>query len=150
MARIEVATHIEVPPQRVWDVLVDWERQAEWMVDASRVEVRSDHREGVGVVLRCRTKIVGVAIDDDLAVTDWSPPSSLGVTHQGPVIRGVAAFELTPTEHGTHLLWWEEVQAPLGGAGEMAATVAVVPWVRRVFRRSLATLKRRCEAPASG
>lgn len=148
MARIEVSTHIEVPPQRVWDVLVDWERQPVWMDDASSVEVRSAEREGLGVVLRCRTNILGVSVNDDLAVTEWSPPAVLGVRHLGWAIRGVAAFELTETAYGTHVQWWEEAEVPFGMVGETVAPALIVPWVHRVFRRNLANLKRTCEAAA--
>jgi uncharacterized protein YndB with AHSA1/START domain len=149
MARIEVSTHIEAPPQRVWDVLVDWERQAEWMDDASRVEVLGGDREGIGVTLRCRTDILGVSVNDDLVVTEWRPGEVLGVRHLGWVIRGVAAFELTATSYGTHVAWWEEADVPLGAIGEALAPPVVTPWVRRVFRRNLANLKRICEqAPA--
>ena len=99
-------------------MLVDWERQADWMDDASRVDVLSRDREGVGVLLRCRTNILGVAVNDDLVVTEWSPARVLGVRHLGWVIRGVAAFELTATPHGTYLEWWEEAEVPLGPVGE--------------------------------
>jgi uncharacterized protein YndB with AHSA1/START domain len=145
VTRIEVSTHIEAPPARVWDVLVDWERQAEWMDDASRVDVLSKQREGVGVLLRCRTDILGFAVNDDLVVTEWTPRLLLGVRHLGWVIRGVAAFELTPTSYGTLVEWWEEADVPLGSVGETLAPPVVVPWVRRVFRRNLANLKRSCE-----
>lgn len=145
MPRIEVATHIEAPPKRVWSVLVDWERQPEWMEDAHSVRVRGEQREGVGVVLRCRTDILGVPVTDDLRVTEWSPGTVLGVAHLGRVIRGVAAFELTPTSAGTHVQWWEEVEVPLGSVGEVLVAPLVAGWVRRVFRRNLANLKRSCE-----
>ena len=148
MARIEVSTHIEAPPHHVWDVLVDWERQAEWMDDASSVEVCTPEREGVGVLLRCRTNILGISVNDDLAVTEWSPGAVLGVRHRGRLIRGVAAFELTQTAYGTHVQWWEEAEAPLGAVGETIAPAVVVPWVKRVFRRNLANLKRTCEGAA--
>lgn len=150
LARIEVSTHMEAPPQHVWAVLVDWERQAEWMVDASRIDVVSGAREGVGVLLRCRTDILGVGVNDDLVVTEWSPARVLGVQHLGWVIRGVAAIELTPTPYGTHVTWWEEADIPFGVVGETVASPVVVPWVHRVFRRNLANLKRICEvAPQS-
>lgn len=146
MARIEVVTHIEAPPLRVWDVLVDWERQAEWMDDASGVEVLSPQREGIGVLLRCRTNILGLTVNDDLVVNEWSPGALLGVRHLGRIIRGIAAFELEPTPHGTYVTWWEEADVPLGAVGEAIAPPVVVPWVRRVFRRNLANLKQTCEA----
>lgn len=158
MARIEVTTHIEADPERVWEVLVDWEGQSRWMRDAHSVTVLSPHREGVDVVLSCRTDIIGglrgarrpggslLLVDDEMVITEWDRPRVIGIRHLGRVIRGVGAFELSPTPHGTHFTWWEEIDAPLGPVGEAVATVAVVPVVRRVFRSSLAGLKRVCEA----
>ena len=149
MARIEATTHIEAAVEDVWPVLVDWERQADWMVDAESVTVLSPHREGPDVIIRCRTKIVGMVVNDDLAVTEWQPPTRLGMRHLGALIRGVGAFELEPTFAGTRLVWWEEIDAPFGPVGEFAAD-AVAPLVERVFRRSLAGLKRLCESAAVG
>ena len=149
VARIEATTHVEAPLAQVWACLVDWERQAEWMADARSVVVRGDKREGVGVELRCRTDILGTVVNDDMVVTEWEPPAVLGVRHEGRLVRGAGAFELTETPYGTRLLWWEEAEAPLGGVGDAAAGLLVVPWVNRVFRRSLARFKRVCETPAA-
>ena len=146
MARIEAVTHVEAPVERVWACLVDWELQPQWMVDVRDIAVTSAHREGVGVELQCRTNIVGVVVRDDLVVTEWDEPAALGVRHQGPVLRGVGAFELIETPYGTRLTWWEEAEAPLGSIGDAVAGILVVPWVARVFRRSLARFKRLCEA----
>lgn len=148
MARIEVSTHIEAPVSQVWDVLVDWEGQARWMHDARSVTVLSAHREGTGVVLRCVTDIAGLLVNDDMAVTEWVAQERIGVAHLGMIIRGVGAFELSPTHAGTHFTWWEEVEAPLGGLGEALAQALVAPLVTRVFRRSLAGLKRVAESRA--
>lgn len=140
--RVAVDTHIEAPPERVWAVLVDWESQARWMVDARTVTVLGERREGVGTRLRCPTALFGVVeVDDELEVIEWHPPTTLGVRHSGWLIRGVAAFELDRTDHGTHVRWWEEIVAPLGGVGELAAPL-VERMVARVFTRSLAGLKR--------
>ncbi len=147
MARIEASTHIEATPARVWEVLVDWEAQPAWMVDARSVEVTSDHRDGPGVVLRCRTDIAaGLVITDEMETTEWLDERVIGVRHTGWLLRGVGAFELQPTDAGVHFVWWEEVDAPLGPVGELGATLLVVPYVRRIFRRSLANLKRVCES----
>lgn len=147
MARIEATTHIEADPQRVWDVLVDWESQPAWMRDARSVAVLSPHREGVDVVVRCRTSIAGgIVVTDDMVTTEWEEPRIIGIRHLGWLIRGIGAFELSPTKNGTHFTWWEEINLPLGPVGEAVGTVAVVPAVRRVFRGSLAALKRVCES----
>ncbi|CAN5591475.1 MAG: SRPBCC family protein [Euzebyaceae bacterium] len=146
MARVEVATHIQAPPERVWDVLVDWENQPRWMVDARRVSVVSPHREGVGLVLRCPTTIAaGIVVTDVLVVTEWQPQRRIAVRHAGWLIRGYGAFELGPSVDGTDFTWWEEIDAPLGSLGDAVAKALAVPHASRVFRRSLAGLKRRCE-----
>jgi carbon monoxide dehydrogenase subunit G len=148
MARIEASTHIEADPARVWEVLTDWESQPRWMADARVVTVRSDHRRGPGVVLRCMTNVaVGVVVADDMVITEWEEGRLVGVRHTGRLIRGVGAFELHPTAWGTRFLWWEEVDPPFGGLGEMLTTLAVAPAVARLFRSSLAALKRVCEPP---
>lgn len=151
MARIEATTHIEAPSERVWDVLTDWEGQPRWMRDARSVVVLTPHREGLDVVLRCRTDIVaGIVVTDDMITTAWQEQRLIGIRHLGRIIRGEGAFEVLPTPEGTRMTWWEDVDAPLGALGERAAGLLVAPLVERVFRASLAALKRVCEqAPAT-
>lgn len=147
MARIEASTVIEAPVERVWDVLIDWEAQPRWMVDARSVTVLSPHREGLDVVLSCRTAIAGgLVVNDRMVTIEWLERSSVGVRHLGPLIRGIGAFDLEPTPKGTRFVWWEELDPPLGRVGDLVAGALVVPLVARVFRSSLARLKALCEA----
>ena len=57
---VRVGTSLPCPPEEAWAILLAWERQADWMLDADRVEVVSQEREGVGVRLAVRTRILGV------------------------------------------------------------------------------------------
>ncbi len=152
MARVEERTHIHRPVAAVWDLLADWESQPEWMQDARSVTVTSPHREGVGVTIRVPTDIAfGVVVTDTMEVTGWAPQQRIAVRHTGKVIRGHGAFELHPTRlpdgrEGTLFTWWEEVDAPFGRLGDRAAQLLVMPWVSRVFRRSLRALREVAEA----
>lgn len=146
--RVEVVRDVAAKPGLVWDVLVDWERQPEWMVDARAVEVTSAHREGEGVRLLCPTAVVGLTITDELEVTRWDPPRQLSVRHLGRVITGTGSFALEEIAPGTRIIWTEEVAPPLGALGEAAARIVVAPWVSWLFGRSLDNLKRLCEAEA--
>ena len=130
----------------VWDVLTKWEEQPRWMLDAKEVHVTSEHREGVGVELRCPTNLLGFTVQDTMRVTRWEPPHVLEVVHTGRIITGIGAFELSERDGGTRIGWWEEVDPPLGALGEFGANLFVAPIVRRIFRRSLRNLARASEA----
>lgn len=146
--RVEVSRYVFAPAQIVWDVLTDWERQASWMVDAVTVEVETAHREGEGVVLRVPTRVLAVTVEDRMEVTVWEERARLGVRHLGRIIAGEGMFELHPTDVGTRVLWWEEVETPLGAAGELGASLVAAPYVRHLFGRSLDGLKAECEREA--
>ena len=88
-------------PTRAWSVLVDWERQADWMLDADRVEVVSDTREGVGVRLAVKTRLLGVpAFTEPMEVTVWEPPRRLVIRH-GSLVAGTGIWDLVPMDGGT-------------------------------------------------
>lgn len=147
MARIEVTTAIAAPVARVWEVLTDWDAQPRWMTDVRSVQVLTPHRTGRGVVVRVRTGIAfGFVLTDEVTTTEWIEGELLGVRHRGPLYSAVGAFELTPTDAGTRLVWWDELAVPLGLVGDTASGVLFGPVARRTFRGSLANLKRICES----
>jgi hypothetical protein len=47
--RVERTVTLPATCEESWAILVDWERQADWMLDADRVQVVSASREGIGV-----------------------------------------------------------------------------------------------------
>ncbi|HUE90470.1 SRPBCC family protein [Pseudomonas sp.] len=151
MARVEERVHIHRPVERVWDVLVDWESQPDWMHDARSVTVTSPQRTGVGVTIDVPTTLVlGIVVTDEMEVTEWVQGRRIAVRHTGRVIRGSGAFELSPTRRpngaqGTIVTWWEAIDVPLGRMGDAMARSIAVPVVARLFRRSLLTLKRVAE-----
>lgn len=147
--RVEVAREVAAPPRIVWGLLVDWERQAEWMVDARAVEVTSAVRRGVGVRLRVPTSMFGVTLLDVLEVTAWEESRRLGVRHIGSLVTGEAAFELTEARRGTSVEWWEEVEVPFGTLGEWGARLLVRPYLAWLFRRSLDNFACLCEQEAA-
>lgn len=145
MALFRVTTHMDAPVERVWDVLVDWEGSAEWMVDATTVEVLTPHREGPGVRVRAVTRIAGLPLTDVMVVTRWEPRRLIEVQHVGRPIRGLAWFAIEPAAGGTAFEWAEELDAPLGPLGELGGVV-LRGAIERVLRRSCAKLRAICEA----
>jgi hypothetical protein len=112
-------THVE----EAWAVLVDWERQADWMRDADRVEVVSPHREGPGVTIDVRTRVYGVPLfTERLEVLRWEPPARLAIAHR-TFIRGTGTWALEPADGGTRFTWTEDISLPVPVVGELALRV---------------------------
>ena len=62
MVKVERRIVLPVGPQEAWTVLTDWERQADWMRDADRVDVLTAHREGPGVLIAVRTRVFNILL----------------------------------------------------------------------------------------
>ena len=153
--RLVVSREVEASSAVLWDVLTRWELQPEWMLDAKAVEVLTPWREGVGVVVRCPTNLLGVTVEDVMRVTRWEPPDAhevavFAVVHLGSIITGEGAFELEPLGAArTRVTWREEVDPPLGALGERGAS-ALRPVLALIFGRSLRRLATLAEAEQSG
>jgi hypothetical protein len=111
------------------------------MKDAHSIRVRTSHREGVGVVVAVRTRVLGVPLlTDHLEVTMWDPPRRLVMAHRG-LVRGVGEWLLEPAGRGARFTWTEDLRLPVPVLGELAL-LAYRPFMRRLMRRSLSNLER--------
>ena len=127
-------------PGQAWGVLVDWERQADWMLDADRVDVVSDHREGVGVRLAVKTRLFGIpAFTEPMEVMMWQPPRRLQIAH-GSVVEGRGVWELDEVNGGTRFLWSEDIALRVPLVGELAAR-AYRPVMRVLMARAQRSLR---------
>jgi hypothetical protein len=140
VARFRVATFMHASPDRVWQLLADWEGSAAWMVDATSVAVLGEQREGVGTQVRAITRIAGISLTDVMTVTAWEPGRRLAVFHDGRPIHGPAWFALTPHEGGTRFEWVEDLIPPLGRLGEIGGRVLRAP-IEAVLRKSMLKLR---------
>jgi carbon monoxide dehydrogenase subunit G len=119
--RVERRIVLPCPPQEAWAVLIQWERQADWMLDADRVEVVSATREGVGVRLAVRTRLFGIpAFTEPMEVTGWDPPRRLTIRH-GSLVAGSGVWSLDAVEGGTRFVWAEDVRLAVPLVGRLAA-----------------------------
>jgi carbon monoxide dehydrogenase subunit G len=139
--RIRERAVFDAPPDRVWGVLADWERQASWMPDVAWMKLDGVERE-LGARLRVRTKVFGVpATTDVVRVTVWEPPVRLAIDHLG-FVRGRGEWRLVAATGGrTAFEWEEELTMPPGWLGELAIR-AYGPVQRAMLRRSIRNLSR--------
>ena len=135
---VELEAQLPGPPDVVWHVITDWERQSDWMLEASDFVVLTPAREGVGVEAEATIRIAGIATRDTIRVDAWEPERHLGIAHLGWV-KGRGDLFLSPSEGGTHVRWREELTPPWGALGAIGLR-AFRPLLVRTFRRDLAEL----------
>jgi hypothetical protein len=147
--RVERAIALPVRREEAWGVLVDWERQAEWLLDADRVDVTSPQREGLGVTLAVHTRLLGIrAFVEPIEVIAWDPPRVLEIRHGGPVV-GTGRWTLETVEGGTRFAWVEEVRLDVPLLGELAAGV-YAPLLAYLMGRAMEGLRRYMIAAGPG
>ena len=139
--RVGASVILPVPQAQAWWVLTRWEEQARWMRDADRVEVRSAHREGDGVRLAVKTRVLNVPLfTEELEVTRWDPPRRLVVSHRS-FVRGLGVWALEPADVGTRFTWVEDLSLGVPLLGEIALRI-YRPFLQRLMRGALRDLRR--------
>lgn len=132
---------VDAPADDVWVAVTDWRRQGEWVIGTS---VTPTYQDGIGVGGRIEafTGARPLGFLDVMEITRWDPPRRCQVHHLGRVVRGTAAFEVTPLPGGrTRVTWAEWLEPPLGRLGEVALVVGR-PLVAAGVRLSLRRLAR--------
>jgi len=138
VAELVAAVDVDAPPERVWERVVAWERQQEWM-PATRVRATAGGGRGIGGGIEARTGLGPVGFMDEMVITQWEPPRRCEVRHTGRVMRGAGAFEVFALPGGrSRFVWSEWVEPPLGLLGQLG-WVLLRPLLRRGLRRSLRT-----------
>ena len=136
---LEMEATIPAPPEVVWRLITDWERQGDWMLEASDFVVTSEHREGVGVEAEATIRIAGVTTRDKVRVTGWEPPRRLAIEHLGWV-SGAGEIFVVPSGPGrSRFFWREELYPPLGLLGSIGLTM-FKPLMKRIFVRDVQVL----------
>ena len=144
---LEMSATLPAPPDVVWELVTDWERQGDWMLEASDFVVTSSHREGLGVEAEATIKVGGITTRDRIRVAVWEPGRRLGIEHLGWV-SGYGEISLFPSGPGrSRVFWREELQPPLGVLGAIGLRL-FKPLLRRVFERDVRELVRLAAARA--
>ena len=139
---------IVAPVAEVWNFAEPIERHVDWMVDALSIEFISPQTRGVGTQFDCRTKIGPVRLTDRMEITEWLPPTTMGVRHAG-LVAGTGRFTLTETANGSTLFsWHEDLDFPVWLGGRLGEAIGGPLVLKRVWMRNLRTLKRLVEARA--
>ena len=145
MGSIRVSTVIDRDPAEVWDTVGHIDRHVDWMLDAESITFTSATRSGAGTTFECVTKVGPVRLVDKMEITEWEPPSVMGVRHAG-VVTGSGRFTLEALGAGrTRFTWVEALRFPWWMGGPVGGVVGGQV-MKLVWRRNLTKLKRQVES----
>jgi uncharacterized protein YndB with AHSA1/START domain len=147
MTDVHCAIEIDAPPERVWDVVMDPRRLADWVTIHRRlgdVPARLERGSTFEQTLNLR----GAHLHVEWTVVDVEPPRRAVWSGRGPAhSRASIVYELRPRgEDGTVFDYTNEFKAPGGPLGAVAGRVLVGGLSQREAQRSLERLKHLIEA----
>ncbi|HLM05464.1 MAG TPA: SRPBCC family protein [Blastococcus sp.] len=141
---------VDAPPERVWAVLTDWERQGDWMLltDVRTVDGPAQRLHG-RLAARTGLPLPGgrrVGVLDTMIITKWEPPRRVEVQHTGRIVRGPGTFEVQSRGEHSTLVCTEVWYLPYGYLG-VAGWFLSRPLVRWGLRQSLKRFAALAEVP---
>jgi len=110
--RVTVTVSGEI--NKVWEKLVDWKSQGEWMA-LTKVSSSVDDGgvSGIGTEISAFTGVGRFGVLDKMRVTKWEPPIFCAVDHYGRWIKGIGEFRLTQISlDKVRFDWYEKINAP--------------------------------------
>lgn len=147
MSLVHTAIEIDAPPQRVWDVVMDPNRLADWVTIHRRVDRVPPHLRR-GSTFEQTLNLRGAPLHVVWTVVDVDPPRRAVWEGQGPAhSRASIVYELRPDgENGTVFDYTNEFKPPGGPLGAVAGRVLVGGLSQREAQRSLQRLKQLVES----
>ena len=136
---INLTIEIAAPRSSVWAYASDIARQPEWMHEMKRVEMLTPPPVQPGSRGRATVRIFGISTTDDVVITQFDPPSTFAIRHEGKFVgEGLLRFTAID-ESRTRIDWMEYLRPPLfaniGGFVQR-------PILGSIFRSDLRHLKR--------
>jgi hypothetical protein len=121
LSHLELTIKIDRSVKDVWDCLVDWKSQGDWMLQTkvwSELDQGRTIKNGKGVLIFAFTGLfpnlypkIRLGILDTMEITKFKPPVLCEVVHIGRIIRGTGKFELSKSKNKTVFNWQEDLIA---------------------------------------
>lgn len=144
MSTVEASVQIDVPPERVWDVVMDPRRLSEWVTIHRRLRRADEGDPYVGYRMDQQVHLRGVSLDVRWELVECERARRAVWEGRGPA-RSHARTEyvLTPQDGGTRtrFQYHNEFHAPLGPIGALASRALVGGMPEREAHRTLQRLQ---------
>ena len=100
MRHLRAATHIEAPPQQVWNLYADVHGSVDWVPFAEEILYVSGPA-GLGQVYRERTRLGGISDVAEWTVIEWDPPRRQVQRSTGKGMDSRLGIAVEPSGGGT-------------------------------------------------
>ena len=121
MKPVELLLSIEIDAtqQEVFDKVVDWESQGEWML-GTKVKGTKNNGQGLGGEIVAWTGFWKIGFNDPMVITKWVEPKIVDVTHLGKIVKGTGSMIVERIdENKSRFIWSESINLPLGLIGKL-------------------------------
>jgi hypothetical protein len=110
---------VNAPAARVFDALLAWERQGDW-IPFTKVRL-IDGDGGEGSSIEAVTQVGPAVVRDEMRVVKVDRPYEIRVVHYGKVLRGPGVLRCTAMGgERTQVVWHEWFHLPGGTVGKVA------------------------------
>ncbi|GAA2687429.1 type II toxin-antitoxin system Rv0910 family toxin [Actinoplanes palleronii] len=130
MAKVTVEADAKADPQRIWDVVSDLSRVAEWNTMHEGFAGDVPAVLGEGATYRQKVKLMGMPAEMAWRVTAAAAPGRLEQDGDGPMgVKAKNLFVITPADGGSHITYEMEfigpaLKGPMAGMLEKQAGAA--------------------------
>ena len=123
MGGVRIAIDIDVPPQRVWDYVMDPTNSAEWVTIHRALKGHSSGPLRAGYEMHQRLHLRGVNFDVRWTLTEVDAPRYAKWEGRGPArSKAIIVERLSERDGGgTHFDYENDFKAPLGPLGAAAS-----------------------------
>lgn len=144
MSIITKEISIDATPERVWDVLSDYNGISDWSPSVQSAEGTSDNEQGLGAVRACAVSGLG---DIEETVIDWKDGDYLTVelTPFGPMKKSISTWSIRESGDETIVRASVEFQAKYGFVGVLMEKLMMRGKFSKVIGESLEGLRHFCE-----
>jgi carbon monoxide dehydrogenase subunit G len=141
MSKVTTSIHIDAPPQKVWDVVMDPERLVDWVtIHRGLGKHGRDHMEQT-------LHVRGVNFHVHWDLVESKEPRLAVWEGRGPArSRAHTAYRLTESDGGTRFDYENDFKAPFGALGKVASRALVGGVPEREANATLRRLKALIEA----
>jgi hypothetical protein len=116
---LSLSVAVKASQQKVFDKIVDWESQGQWML-GTKVSGTKNNGQGLGGEINAWTGFWKIGFNDPMVITQWIEPKIVDVKHIGRVVKGTGSMVVEKIdEHNSRFIWSESINLPFGFIGKI-------------------------------